>query len=64
MTETNKEVIKALADNNMNVTATGRATYRDTKSIWRHIYRVREKTGLDPLKFWDLIELLKICGVM
>lgn len=60
----NKDIIRGLADNNLNTTTTAKALYMGRRTIWTYINRIHKLTGLNPLKFWDLIELMKMCGVM
>ncbi len=59
MNDLRKEIILALADNNMNVSATARAMYMHRNSITYNINEITEETGLNPLVFYDLVKLLK-----
>ena len=52
------EVILALADNGMKVSEVARKLYASRQSIDKHIARIREITGKDPLNFYDLYDLL------
>lgn len=52
------EVILALADNGMKVSEVARKLYTSRQSIDRHIERIREITGKNPLNFYDLYDLL------
>lgn len=58
MTPTQAEVIKKLAKNNMNTTATAKEMIMHRNSIYHHIWMVHRDTGLNPLNFYDLCELL------
>lgn len=60
----NKDIIRGLADNNLNTTATAKALYMGRRTLYRYIEQIKKSTGLNPLNFWDLIELMKMCGVM
>lgn len=60
MTEAQIEVIRALADNSMNVSKTAKAMGKKPATIHAHITAVRNKTGKDPLDFRDLNALLKM----
>lgn len=53
------EIIRALADNNLNVTETARQLYMHRNTVCHHILRVKKQTGLDPLNFFDLHKLLQ-----
>lgn len=57
LTENRCEIILALADCSMNVSAAARQLYMNWRSVYYQIDRIREITGKDPLKFYDLHEL-------
>ena len=59
MTEFQKEVIRALADNNMNVNRTGKQLYTHRNNIYYHTKKICAETGKNPLCFRDLCELLQ-----
>lgn len=54
------ELILAYADHNMNLTQTGKVMFMHYNSIRYRFDVVRRKTGLDPQKFYDLVELVKM----
>lgn len=58
MTITQAEVIKKLAENNMNAAATARAMFMHRNSVDYNIRMIHRNTGLNPLDFYDLCELL------
>lgn len=57
LTENRCEIILALADSKMNVSEVARQLYMCVRSVYYQIERIREITGKDPLKFYDLYEL-------
>lgn len=57
------ETLVAFADNDMNITRTAKQQYRCRGSVIYHLKKVEGCTGLNPLKFYDLIRLLELCGV-
>jgi sugar diacid utilization regulator len=59
MTLIQAEVIKKLAKNNMNTTATAKEMFIHRNSIYHHIGMIRRDTGLNPLNFYDLCTLLR-----
>ena len=59
MTILQAEVIMALAKNNMNTTATAKDLCFHRNSIYHHIGMIRRNTGLNPLNFYDLCDLLR-----
>lgn len=62
LTETDKKIIKAYADNDMKRNNTAAALFYNPNTVDYHITRIHKKTGLNPRKFYDLNELLKKCG--
>lgn len=58
MTVTQAEVITKLAKNNMNTTATAKEMIMHRNSVYHHIMMIQRNTGLNPLNFYDLCELL------
>ncbi len=59
LTTADKRVIVAYAKNDMNCNRAGDELHYNHTSIHYHLNRIREKTGLDPRKFYDLIKLLE-----
>ena len=58
MTDQDKLVILALADNRMNISDTARALSIHRNSVVYHIEKIKKEIGLDPRDFYDLCELL------
>lgn len=58
LTATDIEVLHALAENNMSTAGTARAIHMNRANIYYHINMIRDVTGLDPLKFYDMCWLL------
>lgn len=56
------EVIRELATCSLNVEEVSRKIYRCRHSVEYHIRKITRITGLDPRKFYDLRELLKMVG--
>lgn len=54
-----KDIILSLARNDMRVTYAEKEMYMSLGSLRYHINKIKEKTGLDPKKFYELIELVK-----
>ena len=57
------EILRAYADNRMNVRRAADETRYDRKTVMYHLNRVHINTGLDPKDFWDLHGLMKLIGV-
>ena len=56
-----REIILAFAENDMHVKQTARALYRSSGGMWYPFKKIKEHTGLDPRKFYDLIQLVNMC---
>ena len=59
MTPMDKEIIRGIADNDMNIDATARSLFLHRNTIEYHILRIKKKTGLNAKVFHDLVELLQ-----
>ena len=55
-----KEIILALAANNMNESAASRALFMHRNTVVYHLNKVKTISGLDPMNFYDLIKLVEI----
>jgi carbohydrate diacid regulator len=64
LNEVEVEVIRGLADNNMNITQTATALYMHRNTVSYRIERIRKKTGIDPMNFYGLCKLLMLVGQM
>lgn len=62
MEDRDKELIKAYAENDMDMCKTGRQYYMHHNSIRYHFQKIKRETGLEPRHFYDLIKLLKMIG--
>lgn len=54
-----EDVILGLAECNMCVSQTAKKVYLAQYTTWKRIYKIRTLTGLDPLNFYDLVELVQ-----
>ena len=59
MTPMDKEIIRGLADNDMNIDAVARSLYVHRNTVEYHIKRIKINTGLNAKVFRDLVELLQ-----
>lgn len=62
LTDVDVRVVRAFANNNMDVTKTGRELFLSRNTVKYHLESVGKKLGLNPLKFYDLVELVGILG--
>lgn len=60
MTESDAQIIVALAENGMRPKATADALHYCPSSMNYRLQKIRERTGLNPRGFFDLLELLQI----
>lgn len=58
MTLTQAEIVVELANCNMNISKTSKAMFMHRNNITYHIRQIRRNTGLNPLNFYELSELL------
>ena len=54
-----RDIIKAIADNRLRVSEAAQALYLNRKSMAYRVESIHKKTGLYPLDFWDMCELVK-----
>ena len=62
LTDKQCEIINGLAFSSMNMAETARMIGCARNNVIWHVNAIKEKTGLDPLDFFDLQELYKIAG--
>lgn len=60
LTDVDVQVVLAFADNDMSTTETGRKLFLNRNTVKYHLESVERKTGLSPLKFYDLVKLVGI----
>ena len=60
LTNVQIQILKDLADYDMNVCEVARNCYYHRNTIEYHIAAIRKKTGLSPKKFYDLCKLIKL----
>lgn len=59
----NKEdayIVVMMANHSMNVTDVARAIFAHRNTVLYHLNKVKRQTGLDPWRFYDLVELVKM----
>lgn len=55
------EILHGLADCDMNIAKTSRELFMSRSNLVYHLEKIKEKTGFDPLRFWDLMKLVNAC---
>lgn len=58
MTDTERKVILAFAENNMRSTATADALHYHRNTIEYYLNKIKRTYNLDPKNFYDLVELV------
>lgn len=58
MTRTHAEIIIGLAENGLNMNATGRILYLHRNTVHYHVRQIYKQTGLDPRDYYDMGKLL------
>lgn len=62
LTDTQKEIIRGFAESSMNRTEAARRLFMHNSTIYYQLIRIKEKTGLNPWDFFELLELLRMAG--
>lgn len=52
-------IIRAMAENDLNGTKAAKATHYGKTTMFYHLNEITRKTGLNPRKFYDTVELLR-----
>lgn len=60
LTDKQREVVHAIAFANMNIAEAARMLGCHRNTMPWHIEKIKEKTGLNPLDFFDLHELYNL----
>ncbi len=60
MNKEDAHIVVAMANHNMNVTNVARAIFMHRNTVTYHLDKVKRQTGLDPRRFYDLVELVKM----
>lgn len=60
LTDTDIECIKSYADANMSAAEAGRKMFLHQNTVKSHLDSIKDKTGLNPRNFYDLIKLLEM----
>jgi sugar diacid utilization regulator len=61
MTKNQKEIVKAFADGNMQLSVAAKLVYKHRNTVGYHLKKIKKETGLDPMNFYDLEKLLILC---
>lgn len=59
ITEIEKDIILALAKYDMNASLVSEKIYLAPSTLQYHIKQIKKYTGIDPLSFYGLVELLQ-----
>lgn len=60
LTDLEKEIILACAENDMNLSRVARELYMSRAAVGWYIPKIKAKTGLSIRKFYDLVKLVKM----
>lgn len=60
MNKEDAHIVIAMANHNMNVTDVTRAIFAHRNTVLYHLNKVKQQTGLDPRRFYDLVELVRM----
>lgn len=59
LTDKQKVFVMAFAENDMNLEKTAKAVFYSAPNVAHYLRRVAAGTGLDPKKFYDLVDLVR-----
>lgn len=59
LTALQRAIIVEFANNNMRINKTAEAVFVSDGAVIYNMKKIRKKTGLDPMRFYELVELLK-----
>ena len=62
MNDLEARIILVMADCDMKITEVAKVMYVHRNTVVYHIDKIKRKTGLNPTKFYDLCELVKMAG--
>ena len=62
MTNDDKALLKAYAENDMILEQAARQVYMHRNTAFYRFERIKKETGLDPQCFYDLVALLRKIG--
>lgn len=60
LNDQDRKIVLAIAENNMNILAASRTLYMHRNTVIFHMEKIKRTTGLDPRKFYDLVELVEL----
>ena len=62
MTRDDAKLIIAFANCDMNASRTANAVYLHRNTLLYHFYKIEKATGLNPRRFYDLIDLVRMAN--
>lgn len=62
--DTDIQIIIEFANNDMDVSKTSRQIFLHRNSIVYRLKKIERLTGLNPFRFYDLIQLLQLIGII
>lgn len=60
MNDKDIEIIRAMAEFDMNVSEVSKELFMHRNTVIYHISKIKKETGLDPQKFFDLVGLINM----
>lgn len=60
MNKEDAHIVVAMANHSMNIGEVSRQLFMHRNTVTYHLDKVKRQTGLDPRRFYDLIELVKM----
>ena len=60
ISKVDQEIIMELAKNGLKVSKTASALFMHQNTVWYHIGKIKQNTGLDATDFYDMCKLLRL----
>ena len=60
MNKEDAHIVVAMANHSMNIGEVSRQLFMHRNTVTYHLDKVKRQTGLDPRRFYDLVELVRM----
>ena len=64
LTDTDMKILIGFANNNMNASKIAKQLYMHRNTVMYHLEKIKMTTELNPLNFFELIQLMELAGVI
>lgn len=60
MTQQEKEIVLTFADSDMKLYTAANRMHYNRNTVKYHMGKIKQETGLEPRRFWDLVKLVQM----